>query len=465
MIKNNYILALMFSVLLSFSGMALRAQNGHQATPAPEAHNETPETHNETPEPHNTPEAHDTQDAPLLLQKKYTLYFRVNESVLDSSYMGNAQMMDQIVQDIQHCLEFKDNPSIQIDIVASASPEGRYTRNIRLSQNRKETIAAFIQKSISAYEVTFNASSFVEEWDMVVDLVKADQNVPHREQVLQTIHDFEAEGNVQGDAHMQLQRNLQNIDGGVAYEYLREHIFPYLRSCKIVAIYDMSRPVAHVKIEEVEAPRYTLQAAPAYLQMPKAPAPTPAPATPAPALAAPGFNPSLKLKINTIGLGVGHANIAFEVAAAEHVSVAVPFYYSGGFDYLKPTLKFRGIVLQPEVRYYVNGNEGFYIGAHAGIGWYNFALDGELRIQDHRGRRPAYGGGLGLGYALSFRKNPRWGMEFALGAGAYDVKYDILYNEPNGAYAEHGVHDTFIGIDNASIAFTYRFDFKKEGSR
>ena len=484
MMKNNYILALMFSVLLSFSGMVLRAQNGHQATPSQEAHHETltPKTLQATPAPkahHETPKAQQSREQ-LLLQKKYTLYFRVNESVLDSAYMGNAQVMGLIANDIQNCLEFKNDSAIQINIVAYASPEGRYTRNVSLSQSRKETIVSFIQKSINVSEVTFSANSFVEDWNMVVDLVKADQNVPHRDEILEAILNFErdpdtnlkantnpkattnqkAHTNLKADTYMQLQRKLQNIDNGVAYEYLREHIFPYLRSCKIVAIYDMSRPVAHVKIEEVEAPRYTLQAAPAYLQMPKAPA-----TTPAPALAAPGFTPSLKLKINTIGLGMGHANIAFEVAAAEHVSVAVPFYYSGGFDYLKPTLKFRGIVLQPEVRYYVKGNEGFYIGAHAGIGWYNFALDGELRIQDHRGRRPAYGGGLGLGYALSFRKNPRWGMEFALGAGAYDVKYDVLYNEPNGAYAEHGVHDTFIGIDNASIAFTYRFDFKKEGSR
>ena len=76
------------------------------------------------------------------------------------------------------------------------------------------------------------------------------------------------------------------------------------------------------------------------------------------------------------------------------------------------------------------------------------------------------GGGLGIGYTLPFKKNPRWGVEFAIGAGVYDVKYDVFYNEVNGPYAEHGVHDTFFGIDNASIAFTYKFDMKrKEGRR
>ena len=441
MMKNNYILALMFSVLLFLSGMVLRAQEGvgskqEGAGSAQEG----------------------AGSEQLLVEKKYTLYFRVNESVLDSTYMGNAQVMGLIANDIQNSLKFKNDSAIQINIVASASPEGRYTRNVSLSQGRKKTIVAFIQKSIDVSDVTFSANSFVEDWGMVVDYVRADQSVPHRDEIMEAILSFEGEA----DAHMQIQQKIQEIGGGVAYEYLREHVFPYLRSCKIVAIYNMTRPVAHVKIAEVESPKYALQAVPTaspiqQKQVERVPYAGPMPAA--------GFTPSLKLKINTLGLGMGHANIAFEVAAAEHISVALPFYYSGGFDYLKPTLKFRGIVLQPEVRYYIKGNEGFYIGAHAGLGWYNFALDGTYRIQDHKGRRPAYGGGLGLGYALSFKKNPRWGVEFTIGAGVYDVKYDIFYNEPNGAYAEHGVHDTFAGIDNASIAFTYRFDFKKEGSR
>ena len=105
------------------------------------------------------------------------------------------------------------------------------------------------------------------------------------------------------------------------------------------------------------------------------------------------------------------------------------------------------------------------MGAHLGVGWYNFALGGEYRIQDHKGNRPAFGGGLALGYALDFKKAPRWGMEFSLGAGIYDVKYDIFYNEPNGAYAERGVHDTFIGIDNAAVSFTYKIPVKKEGRK
>ena len=186
--KNNYILALMFSVLLFLSGMVLRAQEG-------------------------------VGSEQLLVEKKYTLYFRVNESVLDSTYMGNAQVMGLIANDIQNSLQFKNDSAIQINIVASASPEGRYTRNVSLSQGRKKTIVAFIQQSIDVSDVTFSANSFVEDWGMVVDYVRADQSVPHRDEILEAILSFEGEA----DAHMQIQQKIQEIGGGVAYEYLREH--------------------------------------------------------------------------------------------------------------------------------------------------------------------------------------------------------------------------------------------------
>ena len=72
---------------------------------------------------------------------------------------------------------------------------------------------------------------------------------------------------------------------------------------------------------------------------------------------------------------------------------------------------------------------------------------------------------MGLGYSLKFKKNPRWGMEFELGAGVYDVLYDSFYNENNGPYNEKAVRDIWIGIDNAAVSFTYNFDLKKGGKK
>ena len=377
--------------------------------------------------------------------KKYTIYFRVDEHELDPEYQDNAKTLERMIRELGDAINDEGRLSCQIDIVASASPEGRKLHNEQLSKRRMEVVLSALRKNIDVTDVTFHTNSLVEDWSIVADYVAEDQQVPCRQEVLEIINNF--------DGQQDIRAELQKIGGG-AYDYILNNFFPLLRSTKVVAVYDLSERFAHAQVQSVSLTITT------GLQAPEQPLRTPPPAPKRPQ------TPFLKLKTNTLGLGHGHANIAAEYAFAEHFSVALPFYYSGRFDYFKETIKFRGIVLQPEVRYYLKANEGFYVGAHLGLGWYNFALNGEFRIQDHRGRRPAFGGGLGIGYTLPFKKNPRWGVEFAIGAGVYDVKYDVFYNEVNGPYAEHGVHDTFFGIDNASIAFTYKFDMKrKEGRR
>lgn len=379
--------------------------------------------------------------------KKYTIYFRVDEHELDPEYQDNAKTLERMIRELGDAINDEGRLSCQIDIVASASPEGRKLHNEQLSKRRMEVVLSALRKNIDVTDVTFHTNSLVEDWSIVADYVAEDQQVPCRQEVLEIINNF--------DGQQDIRAELKKIGDG-AYDYILNNFFPLLRSTDVVAVYDISERLTYAQVQSVSLTITT------GLQAPEQPLRTPPPA-PRPDLRR---HPFIKLKTNTLGLGLGHANIAVEYAFAEHFSVALPFYYSGGFDYFKPTLKFRGIVLQPEVRYYLKANEGFYVGAHLGLGWYNFALNGEFRIQDHRGRRPAFGGGLGIGYTLPFKKNPRWGVEFAIGAGVYDVKYDVFYNEINGPYAEHGVHDTFFGIDNASIAFTYKFDMKrKEGRR
>ena len=190
----------------------------------------------------------------------------------------------------------------------------------------------------------------------------------------------------------------------------------------------------------------------------------------------------LTIKTNLIGDAFLMANLALEIDIIKNLSFALPVYWSG-WDYAGiHTLKFRTFMIQPEFRYYIPKTNGLYVGAHFGVGHWNFALGDHApmlglddldgwRYQDHKGESPAIGGGLSLGYALQFKKNPNWGMEFAIGGGVYDAKYDVFYNEENGPYHERGARTTYIGVDNVSVSFTYKFDLRrsakneKEGSR
>ena len=176
----------------------------------------------------------------------------------------------------------------------------------------------------------------------------------------------------------------------------------------------------------------------------------------------------LHVKTNVLGLGLGIANAAVEVDLAKHWSFTLPVYYSA-WDYFKSTIKFRTLSVQPEFRYWFNpDNDGWFLGAHFGLGSFNVTLDGTYRYQDHDQQTPAMGGGLALGYRTHLSKNKRWKMEFSLGGGVYSSRYDKFYNTPetqNGLMVASDVEKTYYGVDQAAVSISYAFDLKKKGGK
>ena len=177
-----------------------------------------------------------------------------------------------------------------------------------------------------------------------------------------------------------------------------------------------------------------------------------------------GWTRQLHVKTNAIGLAMAIANVAVEVDICKHLSFTLPIYYSA-WDYFKPTLKFRTLMIQPELRYWFSQhNEGFFVGAHFGYGYYNFALDGEFRTQDHNRETPSIGGGLSVGYRTHLDKKRRWKMEFAVGGGYYDSKYDKFRNEENG-FLVGTYQQQWMGVDQVAVSLAYTFHLSKKGGK
>lgn len=166
----------------------------------------------------------------------------------------------------------------------------------------------------------------------------------------------------------------------------------------------------------------------------------------------------LYLKSNTVGLALLISNLHVEMDLAPHWSATLPLYYSA-WDYFKHDLKFRTFKMQPELRYWIKDNDGLFVGAHLTMAYYNVAWKKDYRIQDKNRNTPAFGGGLSVGYRLPISKNNRWKMEFALGAGGYDIHYDKFHNTRNG-YMVETVKDTYWGIDQIAVTVAYMFDVK-----
>lgn len=149
------------------------------------------------------------------------------------------------------------------------------------------------------------------------------------------------------------------------------------------------------------------------------------------------------------------ANLALEVEMGRHFSISVPFYYSA-MDWFRQDIKFRVCGTQPELRYWFRRDfRGWFAGSHLTFGWYNVAVGGRYRIQDHATRSPALGVGINGGYRVPLGHS-RWALEFSLGAGYIPFNYDLFYNVSNGSMAEEGLWYHYWGPDHAAVTLSYR---------
>lgn len=384
------------------------------------------------------------------VEDTFSIYFHTSSAVFDKQYRDNEKRAEEFFRIFNAFRSVSGVSVIKVEAIGAASPEGPVAYNEFLSKARMCTLRRIIRNKSNYPDSLIVYSNLGEDWEAMARVVENDPDVLSKGEVLDVIRNY-----VSGDKV----KKLLTINLGRSYSYICDNIYPNVRAARITYAIDLSGLVAEPEFEEYE------------LEIPDEDIFADLQVDSTLNITIPQLQPQvvcrIAVKSNAVGWGFGVPNIAAEIDLIPHLSINIPFYYSGGYDYFSPYVKFRGIVFQPEVRWYPwlkdQRNSGLFVGGHLGIGWYNFALNGDYRIQDANGNRPAFGGGLSVGYKRRFKKNPAWGVEFALGAGVYNAKYDLLYNEENGPYYIKGIKKTWFGVDNAAVSFFYDFDIKRRG--
>lgn len=387
-----------------------------------------------------------------IVEDTLRIYFHKESAIYNRPYRDNEARAEEFFAKFNALNSVSGLATLKVETVGVASPEGDPAFNEIISKARMAALRRVIRSKSEFPDSLIRYKNLRADWGELAKVVDADDNVPNKQRALEIIRNYE------GDKIAK----LLTVGWGKTYWYIYHNIYPKVRAARITYQVDLSsliaepEPVPEDKFDDLDDNLFDDLQVDTTLGLVFLP---------------PAAESVFKfgLKTNVVGWGFGMMNVAAEVDVIPHLSVHIPFYYSGGYDYFSPTIKFRGVVLQPEVRYYPwlknQCNEGFFAGAHFGLGWYNYALNGDYRIQDFGGNRPAYGGGLSVGYKTRFKKHPSWGVEFAVGAGVYNVKYDIFYNEVNGPYYKKGIQKTWFGIDNAAVSFFYDIDIKKKGGK
>lgn len=369
------------------------------------------------------------------------LYFDINRSILrpDSAARSFVNKIDSIAA---------ENSLIDIYIEGSSSPDGPQALNERLARRRAYEFKSFITSNANVDDSLFVVNIIDENWEGLAKLYPpAADLIEHY------------------PGPIKRESALRHYLGGRDWPMLRRKILPQLRYVAARARY--YGPTANIftpdstAIQEIEyvafdepLERDSVVSTPVEQLIPEVLEDFEQP-TPQTRL----WQRHIYAKTNAPAWGMLWLNAACEVDIAPHWSGQLPIYYSG-FNYFTSRRKFRTFIVMPEIRYWLDGdNQGFFAGAHLGFGFFNVAFEGDTRYQDHKGRRPAYGGGLNIGYRFNFCRNHRWKMEVSLGAGVYGLYYDTYQNKHNGLLT--GTHHrTFFGIDNAAVSFCYQFDLK-----
>ena len=174
----------------------------------------------------------------------YDIVFPVAKADIMTDLANNAEEISNIKKQL---VGLMDNETFELDsirITATASPEGRYTQNERLSRKRSESVSAYFRTWMNQYrdslekakgfiidenghiaktqikEITFHSNIYGENWSGLDELIRHDVNLSDEEK-----------------QHYYNQIDIEDLDVRESkiktqtyYKYLKDELFPALRT-------------------------------------------------------------------------------------------------------------------------------------------------------------------------------------------------------------------------------------------
>lgn len=328
-----------------------------------------------------------------------------------------------------------------MELVGSCSPDGTKEYNDFLGNRR---CMLFYERFSTELGCPIDRITFrneTDEWGKIAEYTALDKSIGLRREAVRIIK----------DGNPGIIGRLESLDRGYTYRQIVERIYPDVRTVTVKvtlkAVEKEQPEVTDIVVVEPEQVKVKPQE-----RVVKKKTPVNSPM-------------ALSLKTNAAAWLIGVSNIALECDVTHNFAINLPVYYSG-WDRNIFKFNWKGLVIQPEVRYYIPKVNGLYAGVHLGLAWFNCHGGGDYRYQNSGWKRPTYGGGVNVGYRMPLKKNTGWKVEFGLGAGIYDVQYDVFYNEANGPYMSRNQYSMYYGIDQAYISFLYSFKLgRKEGRK
>ncbi|MBP1630483.1 MAG: hypothetical protein H6Q15_1376 [Bacteroidetes bacterium] len=157
----------------------------------------------------------------------FNFFFQINSSTINNNYWTNSHTVKSL-NDFLLGVKAKDIDSIKV--FSNSSPDGNQNFNIKLSQERAQSIKHYFDIKYSHIpQVKLISQSNGENWNLLRELIIQDTNIPSKQAVLYIIDKVK---NLD-----QREKQLKRLNKGKPYRYILRNIFPFLRNSSTTIIY------------------------------------------------------------------------------------------------------------------------------------------------------------------------------------------------------------------------------------
>lgn len=163
------------------------------------------------------------QISPASEMQSIDIFFPVNRSVINPSFMGNSASIEQLQNSLKQGSDIKT-----IQLVGYSSPEGPYTFNEQLAAKRAEAVKQHIEKSNLPADITISTDSSPADWAEVKKLLN-DSSIENYLKIIAIIDD---ENIAPADKNKTIKEQYP-----VEYDFMLRTWYPHLRKTEI-SFYD-----------------------------------------------------------------------------------------------------------------------------------------------------------------------------------------------------------------------------------
>ena len=157
------------------------------------------------------------------VEKRYSIFFRVNNSEIDRTYLENGHVIETMVEDIKTTLAVDGYTPDSLLIYASASPEGSYELNEKLAHSRANATKAFILEVLPELaSANIKIESRPNDWSGLIQTLKSAEAIPNAAEILKVLTDPRV-----ADKEAALRR-LPGV-----YEYIRTNMLHKMRTATV----------------------------------------------------------------------------------------------------------------------------------------------------------------------------------------------------------------------------------------